>query len=273
MKSKGFIISLIVLLTIAIISLSVLMIKMIGGTYNFSFNHVISKEKVLDETYDVMDINIDSNYGNVYIKENKENKIKVVVYGDKKRTSAKVENNTLNIESKSKKCRGFCFNMKVTRIKVYVPADYKNKIVIDTDAGDTKADKFNNLVLDVKTKAGDIEADTLKRANIKTSAGDIEIEKANSLTCKTKAGDIKVGTINKYVNLSTKAGDIKINTLNITKNSKIKTEVGDIKIETTNDIYIDANTKVGDTNIGKNNRKSDLELKVKTKVGDIKVNK
>ena len=68
------------------------------------------------------------------------------------------------------------------------------------------------------------------------------------------------------------AGDVKINTLNITQNSNIEINAGDIKINQTNDIYIDAETDLGETKINNNNDKSEITLKIENNLGDIKVN-
>ena len=49
--------------------------------------------------------------------------------------------------------------------------------------------------------------------------------------------------------------------------------MGDIEIKKTNKIYIDAKTKLGDTDVYKNSRTSSIVLKIDNKCGDIEVNK
>ena len=272
MKNKGLIIGLIVFLVVLIAGLTILMVKLMNGSFMFNFGHNVSKNKILEETYEVMDVDVISEAADIHIIENNEDKIKVVVYSEQKRTTIKVDNNKLVIDSKGKKCRGFCMNTKINKIEVYIPSSYQNKIDINGDAGDIKVGNFENLVLDIETDAGDIDVENIKEANIKTDAGDIDIDKINSITIDTDAGDIKIGTVNEYISIKADAGDIKIEKLNITKNSKIKTDAGDIRIKSTNDIYVDAKTGAGDTKINNSNRKSDVELSIRTDAGDIRVN-
>lgn len=272
MKNKGLAIGLIAFLTLLIVSLVFLMIKLMNGSFMFRFGHSVSKNKILEETYEIMDIDIDSKMADVHIIENVDNNIKVIVYSEQKKTTINVENNKLVIKSDSKRCRGLCFNTKIDKIVVYIPSNYINNIKIKVDSGDIKVGKFTNLVLDVETDAGDIDIDTIKKAKIKTDAGDIDINEIGSLSVDCDAGDIKISSINEYLNIKTDAGDIKVDELNITKNSRIEADAGDIKIKSTNDIYIDAKTDAGDVKISKNNRKSDIELNIRTDAGDIKVN-
>lgn len=272
MKNKGLIITLIVFLVLLIVSLIILMVKMMNGNLFLMFNHQVSKQKIIEETYDIMDIDINSKVADIHIIENTENNIKVIVYSEQKRTQVEVNNNKLVITSNSKKCIGFCINTKIDKVELYIPNNYKNSIMINDDVGDIKVGKFNDLVLNITTDAGDIDIASIKKANIKSDAGDIDIENIDSIIIDTDAGDIDIESVNKYLNIKADAGDIKINNVNLTKNSKIKTDAGDIKINKTNDIYINAKTDVGDTKINNNNRKSDIELNIKTDVGDIKVN-
>ena len=272
MKNKGLIIGLIVFFVVLITALIILMVKLMNGNFMFNFGHTVSKNKILEETYEVMDIDVISEMADVHILENTDNNIKVIVYSEKKKTTVDVENNKLVIKSNSKRCRGICFNKKIDKIEIYVPVSYMNKVKIKDDAGDIKVEKFYNLVLDIDINAGDIDIDTVKKATINADAGDIDISKIDSLSIDTDAGDIKIGTVSEYLNIKTDAGDIRIEKLNITKNSKIESDAGDIKIKSTNDIYIDAKSDAGDIKIKNNNRKSDVELNIRIDAGDIKVN-
>lgn len=272
MKSKGLIVGLIVFLILLIASLTIVMVKMMNGNFMFAFGHNVSKNKILEETYEVMDINVISEAADIHVIESTDDKVKVVVYSEQKRTSVKTINNKLVIDSKAKKCRGFCFNTKIDKIEVYIPSSYQNKINIDGDAGDIKVGNFKNLVLDIETDAGDVDIGSIKKANIKTDAGDIDIDNINSIKIEADAGDIKVNSINEYVNIKTDAGDIRIEKLNIIKNSNIKLDAGDVRIKSTNNIYVDSKTHAGDIKVHNSNRKSDIELSIKTNAGDIRVN-
>lgn len=271
MKFKGFIIALIVFLICLIAVLITFMVKVIKNGDFISFGHTVSKEKVIEEIYEeITDIKIDSNMADIVIKESNENNIKLVVYGDKDKSSAFMNNNVLNVKVRMKKCRGFCFNSKIAKVEISIPTTYKNKLVIYDDVGDIKIGNFKELVLKIVTDSGDIDIDNVNKANIKADTGDIDINKINDVTINTNVGDIKLGSVNKYLNIDTDTGNIKIEKANLTKNSKIKTDVGDVKIKSTN-AYVDAKTDVGDIKIDNNNRKSEIELAIKTDVGDIKV--
>ena len=93
-----------------------------------------------------------------------------------------------------------------------------------------------------------------------------------NIYAKLNTGDIKINNIINYMDLYTRTGDIKVDNADINKNSKIESNIGDVKLRKVSGCYIEASTKVGDTNINNTDRKSDIILKIKSKVGDIKVN-
>ena len=64
----------------------------------------------------------------------------------------------------------------------------------------------------------------------------------------------------------------KIDSLNLKENSSIHNSYGDIKIGSTNEIYINAKTSLGDTKINNNYQKSDVTLTIDNSCGDIRVN-
>ena len=74
------------------------------------------------------------------------------------------------------------------------------------------------------------------------------------------------------MNLSNDCGDIKVRSIVLNKNSYIENNFGDIKIESTNEIYINAQTNLGDVKINNNYQKSDITLTIKNDLGDITIN-
>ena len=60
--------------------------------------------------------------------------------------------------------------------------------------------------------------------------------------------------------------------MTINKDSSIKNNLGSIKIGSTNEIYIEAKTDLGDVKVNNNYKKSDITLNLKNNCGDIKVN-
>lgn len=293
MKNRGLIITLIVLLIITIIALITLMIFLIsnnGRRNKWFFSSKISTELIMDKTYDnKFDIiNIDVSTSDVDIKSTSDDNIRVVVYGKKDLLEVNDSSNELSINFKEKNCFGFCFNLTKNKVEIYLPSDYDKKIVVDNDYGDINIDKFLNSnmnieedcgdveilganTLNVKNNYGDIEIDEAQVMNIEQDCGDIKVDKVNDITAKNKYGDIKIKNVLNYLNITNNCGDIKIDNLTINKNSSINDDLGSIKIGSTNDIYIEAKTDLGDVKVNNNNRKSNITLNIKNDCGDIKV--
>lgn len=296
MKSKSLIIILIILLSITCIILGAFMILMINGNLSFKsfkfFNiNRVSTELVLDEIYDndFTNINISSDTSNIYVKHSSDEKVRVVIYGDKDNTSVDTENSVLRINSKGKKCFGICFNMDISKIEVYLPSNYDKLIEIKNNYGDIKIDEFLNStitidedcgdvsvagakVVDIKNDYGDIEVEQVIDATINESAGDVKVGKVDNITVKNNYGDIKIKSVTNSLNIDEDCGNVEIDRVVLNKDSNIKNSFGDIKIGSTNEIYIDAKTSLGDTKIRNNYNKSDVTLKIDNSCGDIKVN-
>ena len=232
-----FILSLLTIGVVAFLTL-VLTNKIDLKDFKLSFGTNYSKKIVVDNEYEnnFDEISIRTEAGDIKIKESENEKIRVVVYGSKKRTTINDEDEKLEIITKTKRCNGFCFNQKIDKVIVYLPEKYNNPVTI------------------------------------KTNYGDIDIANVTNLIANTNYGNIKIAKVNKYFKINTNYGDIKISELDITKDSKASTNFGDIKVSKTNDIYIQAKTDLGDTKVNKNNRKADITLELNTNLGDIKVN-
>ena len=183
MNNKTPKIILIVFLSILVIGLSIFFVNILTNKNfrfgHFSFGHKVSNELVFNQEYEaIFDIiKIDSKSSDIEIKEGNESKVKVVIYGDKDETNVEIVNNKLNIKSNEKKCIGFCFNMTIAKIEVYLPSSYSGNINIENNYGDVNIGNFDNLILDAKLDAGDIKVDSLKSGKIKNSYGDIKIFK------------------------------------------------------------------------------------------------
>lgn len=292
-NKKGLIIFLIVLLAIISILLTVFMIGSINGKFKFYnfIKHKVSNELVLDEYYDntFSVINVSAKASEIYVKESLEEKVRVVIYGNKDKTDVKVNNNELLISSTEKGCTWFCFDMTISKIEIYLPKNYENKLDITNNYGDIDIGEFLNATININEDCGDVEIDganniivdndygditigTAHMANITESCGDIKINTANELVAENNYGDIKVGSVNSYFDISNDCGDIRIENVNIEKNSYIKDDLGYIKLGTTNEIYIDAKTDLGKVKINNNYQKSDITLKIENDCGDIIIN-
>ena len=254
MSKKGIIISIISLIVVLVLLIGTLVAGLFG---NFSLNFINREYKkvVFSKTYDIKDINIDASVGNVYLKYATDDKVKVEIASKEKYVTVTDDEDSINITVKGPKCKFLCVNTKASRVTVYLPKDYAQKISVDLDMGDLKASKFKKLSLDVQNDMGDVKLDGVSR-----------------LTGKLNMGDFKVKNIYNYVNIKNNMGDIKIDNLTITKDSTIKSSMGDIKIKNTNNIYIDAHVNMGDVKIKNNKRKAKNSLKITNHMGDIKVN-
>ena len=129
MKNKGLIITLITILSLIAIFLVVVMILLMNGKMRphfFNFSNKISTELIMDETYEnkFTKININVSTSDVNILVSNDDKIRVIIYGDKERLDIKDETQELYILFKEKKCFGFCFNITKNKVDIYVPANY-----------------------------------------------------------------------------------------------------------------------------------------------------
>ena len=296
MNNKTLKIILIIFLSLLVIGLSVFFVNILTNKDfrfgHFSFGHKVSNELVFNQEYEaIFDIiKIDSKSSDIEIKEGNESKVKVVIYGDKDETNVEIVNNKLNIKSNEKKCIGFCFNMTIAKIEVYLPSSYSGNINIENNYGDVNIGNFDNLILDAKLDAGDIKVDSLKSGKIKNSygdikilgyskeleidqdCGDVEVSEVDRIKLENNYGDINIGKVNEYLQIKEDCGDVKIDSLNLKENSSIHNSYGDIKIGSTNEIYINAKTSLGDTKINNNYQKSDVTLTIDNSCGDIRIN-
>lgn len=289
MKNNALIIFLIILLVIICIGLLTFMAKVING--KMAFPYKVSEELVIDEKYEnnFEKIEISSDASDIEVKETLEEKIRVVIYGDKDKTKVEENESELKIISKYKKSSFFLWGNRVAKIEIYIPKNYEKELKINNKYGDIEVDEFIGANIDIEedcgdveviggnkvnitNKYGDIKLKKAKEANIKQSAGEVKIETVDDIIVKNNYGDIKITNVYNYINAEEDCGDIKIENLHINKDSNIKNNLGSIKIGSTNDIYIDAKTDLGDTKINNNHQKSDITLKIKNDCGDIKVN-
>lgn len=296
MKNKSLIISLIILLVISCISLIIFMILMMNNKinfFNFHFHTKVSDELVVDKIYnnDYSKIDIDSKASNIYIMKSNDDKIKVLVYSDKNNTNINDNNNQLKINLEDEKCHGFCFNTTIGKIEIYLPDSFngrldivnnygdisideylKANIKIDEDCGNVKIDGANSI--DISSSFGNIDIKTADKIRIKTSAGDVDIGDVKDVSIESDFGDINIKSVSSYINIDQDCGDVVIDKVNIDSNSSINSDLGDVKIGSTNDIYIDAKTDLGNVKINKNNYKdiNTIILKIENDCGDISVN-
>lgn len=265
MKNKGVIITLIILLSIIIFFLVIFLVMYLKGDINFENRTLSIGSKstniIYDKQFELKDINridIKQDAGDVIIKENAENYIKVVLYGENEMNAqVEINNGNLNIDNTHHRKSFVFLNFGVTSndIIIYIPSSYSNEIKVKNDYGKCEVENLENATADIGCDAGNIELGKIKNAILKCDYGNIEVKEIMN-KCDIRAD----------------CGNIKIDTANIKENSNIIADLGNVEINNTNDIYIDTDVDLGKTNINKNNRNADITLKIKCDCGNITIN-
>ena len=254
MKNKGLTITLITILSLIGIGLITVMILVMTGKIDFSFDWGSNKNMKLVDSYEakVEEINkIDFTLysTDVEVKESSNELIKVEYYSNKKKNAdIKQEGNTIvvNEEKTGNYCIGICFNNR--KLVVYVPKTYNGLYKINTKSGDIRFDvdaSLNNIEIettsgdvnfvnandiDIETTSGDVKGGVANKTKIYSTSGDIKIKECKDTSdIKTTSGDIYVGAVAKIVIKST-SGDIKLD--KVTKSMNLKTVSGDVTVGT-----------------------------------------
>ncbi len=254
-NNRGLIITVIVLLCAAVLLLSGIMVFAIAGSFSigkvFDWKNSFEDSKIIyDESFDstnIKNISARSQCGDIKIKHSADDAIRIVACGaNEKSIDVKIENSSIHIigGEESNSADGFPFN----RLRGY-----------------------RNFMNEIEIYLPDKEFDNL---DLTTQYGDVDIE--NHLIADLKAnvdyGDIEIKAIDGSVDLHADCGDIEIDNLNISSNSSISTDLGNVEIERTNDIRIDYELSMGDSNIKRNFSQSDVILNIKVDLGDIDIN-
>jgi len=265
MKNKGLIITLIFFLVVIIIGLISFLFLVLNGKFNIVNGFKIcnmrkSSNIIFEQNYKldtIENLEILSNAGDISFKENTDNNIKVIAYGqDNKELKVTLEEKKLKIDYSEYKNMntGFSFYNYSNDIIIYIPKEYSKDININSKYGDINIIDLENASI-----------------NIIQDCGDVNIEKINIANISSKYGDVNVGTIYNKFAIDSNCGDVKIDKIDIKEDSSIKSDYGDIKIKEVNDIYVDAKTDFGDVEVNKSNRMSEITLNLKNDCGDIKV--
>lgn len=254
MKNKGLTITLITILSLLGIGLITVMVLVMTGKIDFSFDWGSNKNMKLVDSYEakveeinIIDFTLYST--DVEVKESSNDTIKVEYYSNKdKNADIKQEGNTIvvNEEEKGNYCIGICFNNR--KLVVYVPKTYNGLYKINTKSGDIRFDvdaSLNNIEIettsgdvsfenaldvDVTTTSGDIKGGVANKIKLHSTSGDIKLKEAkDSSNIETTSGDIYVGSVTKTVINST-SGDIKVD--KVTKSMNLKTVSGDVTVST-----------------------------------------
>lgn len=287
MRNRAMLIFSIILLSIVVLLLIGFMIYALNGRHPFNFKRV-SENKIHDETYTYQfkKIDITSDAADVEVKLSDSNEFRLVIYGKEDLLKVATSSRELKVNIKSEKCFGFCFNTTMFKTILYVPKNYGGEIKIENKYGDVKIEdlKNANIILDVSygdidmqdvrkadidNSYGDIKIGNVEDATVKAACGDIDIRTIQTGKIKNNLGDIKIGRVEKSIEIDEDCGNVEIDSLNIENDSHISNSLGDVRLGTTNEIYIDAKTSLGDVKIANNYRQSMVTLKIENSAGDI----
>ena len=264
MKNRGVIIGAIIAILVLVIVLTGFLIFYLSGGANFkngfifrtgSKNNNVVYEKTFEDD-NIKNIEIKHDAGDVVIKESSDNSIRVIIYGDREE-DVKVDysEEKLGINySSSRKFTFFGIGAVENDIVVYVPSNYSNNIKVNNNYGKCELANFKNASIDIDCDAGNVDVGIVKDAVVKCDYGNVKIKEI----------------LNKC-NIKADCGNIEIDKISIKESSNIGADLGNVIIREVNDIYIDANVDLGNANINKNNRNSDITLKIKCDCGNIDV--
>lgn len=261
MKNKELIIVTIVIMLLVIVGLILFLYANLNGQYHFgNWKGKKSEQIIFDNTYEVAqieDLEIISKAGDIDLKESTDGKVRVVAYGENEQDlEVALDEGILIVDYSKYKYKKVFFGMNFYRsdIEIFLPKDYAKEIHLNSDYGDIQVVDFENASIYV-------DAD----------CGDITLGKVKNVLAKNDYGDVKIESILNKAEIELSCGDVKINAMEIAENSSIVNNFGDIKIGTTNEVYIEAKTDLGDVKVNKNYRQAEVTLKLVNDCGDIKV--
>ena len=184
----------------------------------------------------VESITVETNMSDIHIEYSNDDKYKVELYSDNvKEHSITLNTKDLKVVLYDKDRIGIF--PKQSRVMLYIPKEYKDRIDITTNTGDVNAYAFKDATFKVKVTTGDIDIDEANTLDLITTTGDIKNNNVETINAKCTTGDIRLGTVNNVLNLQTTTGDIRIDTINLKESSNIQTTTGDVRISNKNNIY------------------------------------
>lgn len=221
-------------------------------------NLIYSKEF---ELTDIKNVNLKTVAATITVKESKDDKVKIEVFSTKeKEVTANVLEDTISVEYLDQEEHNFTINIGINEVQdemiVYIPKDYENNILTDTNYG--------NISFDVSLKNASID--------IVSDYGNIDIESVKNISIDCDFGNINVKNVYNKLDIETEYGNVNVDNLEINEDSNIVTKYGNVNVEKTNDIRIDTDVNLGSVDVNKNNKEADVSLNIKSEMGFINVN-
>lgn len=213
------------------------------------------------ELTDIKNVNLKTVAATITVKESKDDKVKIEVFSTKeKEVTANVLEDTVSVEYLDQEEHNFTINIGINEVQdemiVYIPKDYENNILTDTNYG--------NISFDVSLKNASID--------IVSDYGNIDIESVKNISIDCDFGNINVKNVYNKLDIETEYGNVNVDNLEINEDSNIVTKYGNVNVEKTNDIRIDTDVSLGSVDVNKNNKEADVTLNIKSEMGFINVN-
>ena len=213
------------------------------------------------ELTDIKNVNLKTVAATITVKESKDDKVKIEVFSTKeKEVTANVLEDTISVEYLDQEEHNFTINIGINEVQdemiVYIPKDYENNILTDTNYG--------NISFDVSLKNASID--------IVSDYGNIDIESVKNISIDCDFGNINVKNVYNKLDIETEYGNVNVDNLVINEDSNIVTKYGNVNVEKTNDIRIDTDVNLGSVDVNKNNKEADVTLNIKSEMGFINVN-
>ncbi|MGN4125748.1 DUF4097 family beta strand repeat-containing protein [Lysinibacillus sphaericus] len=206
--------------------------------------HVPTKQSLVNNSYTLeafTSIDVFTDYGDVEILSGDSYVLEVNAIEDED-VRYSVKNGTLTVETESKKKNRLSFGFSVNQtpsIKIYVPEKVAlNKVVVDSNFGDTTLRGLHYQQLNVISNYGDIRFKHIDGINteITQSFGDMTLEQftSNGFVAESEHGDIDIdGTLNGQTTITSSFGDTTLNLQNKKSDLgyELNTDFGDITVD------------------------------------------
>lgn len=208
----------------------------------------ISFEQIFTE--DISAITLDTSSCNIYFHNSENKELKVRIYAEHNNYSVNIDDNSnLTITSKDKQKS----ETLISRIEIYLPADYDSEIKIDN--------KFGNVTFD-----------SAKYINVSVNKGNVKIfDEVKGADINCNLGNIEIGIVEERMELSNSYGNISIGFVSLKKDSFVRAALGNISIGRVENANIDAFSSLGDVTVSNKYPDSDITLNLCTNTGNISV--
>ncbi len=279
MKNNTGKIVLIVLLSLLSLGMVAILVIALTQPFNFSFSiGSFSKESdrlAFEHEYSLEEIqllNAKNDAGNLEISDSNTDKIKLKIYNEEEgQTTVNHPDNVLDMDVKSKSCKGFFVECRVARVELEIPRSYAGKINLESDAGNINISTLPEAEIVAKSDAGNIKIVKAKSIDAELNAGNIKIEEAENAIIDIDAGNLEIAKCTGYLKINSNAGNTKVKELALTKDSYIEADMGNVTVDHAGDVRVEADVDMGNKNIEGGNPNAEIVLHVKNNLGNITV--